>query len=532
MNLMRCGAIVAAASALMSAASPALARRISDDIRHYTLSNGIRVFVCPRPGAPLFTGMILVDAGSAEENAGETGIAHLLEHMAFKGTPWIGTRDWQKEQPILQKIEETGVALNRERQAAEPDAAKVGELEGRLRELESEAAQYILPNEYDTLLTREGAQEVNATTSNDYTNYFMTLPSNKLELWAMMESQRLRFPAWREFYKERDIVSEERRMRVDDSPDGRMYEEFLAAALKAHPYRTPVIGWMSDIRNLDIGKVAAFYRRHYVPSSMVIVLAGDVDPGAARVLLDKYFGTIPAHPAPPRASTVEPPQAGERRVRVEFDAEPQVWIAWHKPTFPDKDTMVFEVIQGLLSDVGRSSRLYERLVKRDQLCQEADSFTAPGDKYPGLFVLHLVPRAPHTAAEAEKAALEEIERLKTEPVSAEELAKVRNQVDTGLLMSIETNLGLARRLGSYYLASGDPQILDRMRDEMRAVTAQDILRVAQKYFTQKGRTVAELVTTRESRPAVELAARLNIHPETTGTVVVPDTATTGAEVAQ
>jgi predicted Zn-dependent peptidase len=530
MTMVRCAALLAAAI-VAAAPTGGYARRISDDMSHFSLANGIRVFVCPRAGAPLFTGMVFVDAGSAEENAGETGIAHLLEHMAFKGTPWVGTRDWRNELPILQKIEETGVALNRERQAHEPDRDKVAALQKTLHELEAQAAQLIVPNEYDTLITREGAQEVNASTSNDWTNYYMTLPSNKLEVWAMMESQRLQFPAWREFYKERDVVSEERRMSVEDSPDGRVYEELVASALRAHPYRTPVIGWMSDIQNLDIGKVSAFYRRHYVPAKMVIILAGDVRVDEAKPLLEKYFGAIPARPAPPRAATVEPPQTGERRVRVEFDAQPHAWIAWHKPTFPDRDTMVFEVIQGLLSDVGRSSRLYERLVNRDQVCQQADSFTAPGDKYPGLFVLRLAPRAPHTAAEAEKAALDEIERLKTEPVSAEELDKVRNQVDTGLLTSIETNLGLARRLGNYYLASGDPQILDRMRDEMRAVTPQDIMRVAQRYFTPANRTVVELVTTRGSGPGPDIAIRLNEGADTSGTAS-GDTATTSQEARQ
>ena len=496
--------ILAAATALailLPAAPVAVAARISDNTEFGTLANGVRYFIIPRPSAPVFTGMVYVDAGSAEERTNETGIAHLLEHMAFKGTPWVGTRDWEKERPLLARIEEVGTSLTLERQRPAPDQARVDELAGMLSDLHKQAAQLVIPNEYDNLVTREGGQEINASTSSDWTNYYMTLPSNRLEFWALLESQRLLYPAWREFYLERDVVAEERRMSVEDSPDGRMYEEFRAACFKAHPYRTPIIGWMSDIQSLTKTRVSDFYRRWYVPENMVVLLVGDVDRARALPLLEKYFGSIESRPSPPRANTVEPPQSGEKRVHVRLDAEPQLWIGWHKPTFPDEDMYVFEVIQFLLSDVGRSSRLYERLIKADHICQSADSFTAPGDKYPNLFCLRLVPRAPHTAAEAEAAALAEIERLKNEPVPAAELEKVRNQIDAHLIMSVETNLGLARRLGAYYLASGDPEILDTMRDRMSAVTPQDIQRVAQKYFTAENRTVVELVSTRDGGAA-------------------------------
>lgn len=496
--------VAATALAILHCATAApAAARISDKMEFGTLSNGVRYFIVPRPAAPVFTGMVFVDAGSAEERTNETGIAHLLEHMAFKGTPWVGTRDWEKERPLLARIEEVGTSLTLERQRPAPDKARVDELAGQLADLHKQAARLVIPNEYDNLVTREGGQEINASTSADWTNYYMTLPSNRLEFWALLESQRLLHPAWREFYLERDVVAEERRMSIEDSPDGRMYEEFLAASFKAHPYRTPIIGWMSDIQSLTIRRVSDFYRRWYVPGNMVVLLVGDVDRDRALPVLEKYFGTIEPRPAPPRVNTVEPPQSGEKRVRVRLDAEPQLWIGWHKPTFPDEDMYVFEVIQFLLSDVGRSSRLYERLIKADHICQSADSFTAPGDKYPNLFCLRLVPRAPHTAAEAEAAALAEIERLKNEPVAAAELDKVRNQIDAHMIMSVESNLGLARRLGAYYLASGDPRILDTMRDRMSAVTPQDIQRVAQKYFTPENRTVVELVSTRGEEPSGE-----------------------------
>lgn len=520
---LRCAALLATALCATLAEPLSAATRIADKLVHFKLSNGMNVFVYPRHEAPLFTGMLYVDAGSAEEEVGETGLAHVLEHMAFKGTPFIGTKNWEAERPVLVQMDKVGAALNAARQDIPPDPDLIRKLENELADLEKQAAQFVIPNEYDRIITREGGQEVNATTDVDFTNYFMTLPANKLELWAMMESQRMVLPSWREFYKERDVVAEERRMRTEDSPTGKLYEEFIAGAYRAHPYRNPTIGWMPDIYNLTMERINDFYKRWYVPENMVAVLVGDVDPEEARQTLEKYFGSIPARPSPKKATTVEPPQRGERRIHVHFDAQPVSMVGWHKPTFPDEDTYVFEVIQFLLSRNGRSSRLYERLVKQDAIAQEAEAFTAPGDKYPNLFVLYLAPRAPHTAQEVEETALEEIERLKNELVGQEELERTRNQIDAAFLKELGTNIGFAKKLGYYYLASKDPNILDTMREKMLAVTPEDIQRVARKYFTEQNRTVARLIPDKQAgRPA----ARRGVPGEASPSAGESDQATT------
>jgi predicted Zn-dependent peptidase len=505
--------------AAATAATALAETRIKDNLKFFTLKNGMHVFVYPRKTAPVFCGMMYVDAGSAEEQVGNTGLAHMLEHMAFKGTPWIGTRNWSKERPILEKIEKVGVALNAARREAEPDKGKIESLSKQLAGLQKEESQYIIPNEYDQIITREGGQEVNASTDVDYTNYFMTLPANKLELWAMMESERMLYPSWREFYQERDVVAEERRMRTEDSPVGRMYEQFIATAFHAQSYRNPTIGWMSDIYNLNMHKINDFYRKWYVPENFVAVLVGDVDPDQAKAVMEKYFGTIPYRKSPPRASTREPVQQGERRVEIKFDAEPQVMIGWHKPTFPDPDMYAFEVIQYILTETGRSSRLYERLVKNDGLCQQVDSFTAPGDKYPNLLAIYATPRAPHGVGEAEKAIYQEIDRLKKEPVSEEELTRVRNKIDSNFISELNTNRGFAQRLGYYYIASHDPNILDTMRDKMKKVSAQDIMRVAQKYLTEDNRTVAEIVTEKptDAAPPAEPKKPIELSENTAAT---------------
>lgn len=499
--------------------------RIADTLKHYTLDNGMTIFVYPRKDAPVFCGMIYVDAGSAEENVGETGLAHLLEHMAFKGTPWIGTSDWEKERPVLVEIENIGEELSREIAKPQPDADRVKELEVRLAELQQEAAQFVVANEYDQIVTRAGGTGVNASTSVDFTNYYMTLPSNQFELWAMLESQRMLYPSWREFYKERNVVAEERRMRYEDNPNGKLYEGLLTTSFVAQAYRNPTIGWMSDIYNLTIKRTDAFYRKWYVPENFVAVVVGDVDPEKTRDTLEKYFGGIPATKSPQQAVTKEPKQSGERRTKIEFDAQPQMMVSWHKPTFPNKDAYVIEVIQFLMTRTGRSSRLYERLVKQDGICQEVESFTAPGDKYPNLYAVQLVPRAPHTNAEAERALNEEINRIKREPISDQELEKIRNQIDAEFVKELETNNGFARQLGYYYIVTKDPNILDHMRDEMKKVTPQDIMRVAQKYLTKENRNVVELVTARDpAAPKPEPQKPIEIRSDDTATSAPESTA--------
>lgn len=469
------------------------AQRIVDNLTTFTLPNGMTFLIYPRKTIPFFTGTIYVDAGSAEDEIGQTGLAHLLEHMAFKGTPWIGTRDWQAEKGILAEIEDTAQQIHAARTAKPRDNARITSLTLQLSELQKEEDKYVVSNEYDHIMTLAGGQDENASTDNDYTNYYVTLPSARLELWFMMESERMFYPAWRELYKERDVVAEERRLNHEDMPSGRLYEEFITTAFVAHPYHNPGIGWMSDIQNLTISKTDAFYRKWYVPENFIGILAGDIDPAQAREFAETYFGYATARKSPDKTKTVEPKQTGTRRIQAEVDAEPEMVMGWHRPTFPNRDTAVFETLEYLLVRNGRSARLYDRLVTRDELCESVEAFNTPGYKYPNLECIWLTPQSPHTCAQVEKVVLEEIDKLKKSPVGADELARTRNQIDANFLKQLESNSGLAIQLGQYYVATKNPAVLDDLRDDMKKVTAEDVQRVAKTYFTPEQMTVAELV---------------------------------------
>lgn len=472
-------------------------------VKEWRLENGFTVLFLPREGKPFFSAVIYVDVGAVDEPLGRSGMAHLLEHMAFKGTPWIGTRDWNAERVKLMEIEETAQKLRSE-QAISTETSKTLTLQNKMAALIAEAQRYVSPNEYDRLVTLAGGQQVNATTSADYTNYFMTLPSNQLELWAMLESQRLAYPVWREFYKERDVVAEERRMRMEDDPEGRLYEEFISSAFKAHPYGVPVIGWMSDILNLTASDVSEFYHRWYVPKNMVAVIVGNVSEDELRQVTQRYFGSLPSRETPPRLPTEEPAQQGARRVQLILEAQPQLVMGWHKPPLPSEDAVVFEVLQYVLTDNGRSSRLYTTLVKEQGLCESVSSFTAPGEKYANLFCIWAIPRSPHSGQDVEKALWAVLESISRDGVTSEELEMSIVKAETSLARELDNDLGCAKQLGYYYLLTQDPSYIDKYVAAMRRVTVADLQRVVRTYLGQDQVTVA---TIQKAKPVATPAAK-------------------------
>ena len=482
---------------LLFAASPSLAERVIE----HKLANGLTILMVERHQTPVVSINITFAVGGINEQVGQTGLAHLYEHMAFKGTRLVGTTNYEKEKPILDELASVGTELDqRERDVAAKggaatadERAAIESLQKRFLDLQAQASRYVVGNEMALLYQRHGGVGLNASTGKDVTRYMISLPSNRLPLWAAIESDRMADPVLREFYKERGVVMEERRLRNDDSPNGLLFETFTSTAFRAHSYGIPTIGWGSDILSLTPAATETFFKAHYGPDQATIALVGDLNPKETIALIEQTFGKIPAAPPPPPLVTVEPEQRGERRVEVEFDAEPAVVIGYHKPGLGHPDDDVFDVIDAVLSD-GLTSRLHKTLVLEKRLAVSVGSDAShPGVRAPNLFIFTATPLAPHTAAEVEAAVYEEIERLKREPVASKELEKVLNNLDADLVRGLRSNSGLASQLALYQAVAGDWRYILTSRDKVAAVTAADVQRVARQYFTKSNRTVAVLV---------------------------------------
>ncbi len=485
-------------SGLLLAASPSLADRVIE----HKLANGLTILMVERHQTPVVSINITFAVGGINEQVGQTGLAHLYEHMAFKGTRLVGTTNYEKEKPILDELASVGTELDqREREVAAKgggaatadERAAIESLQKRFSDLQAQASRYVVGNEMALLYQRHGGVGLNASTGKDVTRYMISLPSNRLPLWAAIESDRMANPVLREFYKERGVVMEERRLRNDDSPNGLLFETFTSTAFRAHSYGIPTIGWGSDILSLTPAATEAFFKSHYGPDQATIALVGDINPKETIALIEQTFGKIPAAPPPPPLVTVEPEQRGERRIEVEFDAEPAIVIGYHKPGLGHPDDDVFDVIDAVLSD-GLTSRLHQTLVLEKRLAVSVGSDAShPGVRAPNLFIFTATPLAPHTAAEVEAAVYEEIERLKREPVASKELEKVLNNLDADLIRGLRSNSGLASQLALYQAVAGDWRYILTSRDKVAAVTAADVQRVATQYFTKSNRTVAVLV---------------------------------------
>jgi predicted Zn-dependent peptidase len=463
------------------------------------LSNGLTVLIMERPEAPVFSFATIVDVGSAQDPKGATGIAHMFEHMAFKGTPEIGTKNWPAEKAALSKEEAAYQALDRERQKRlGEDPAKLKELEDAFAAAQKDAQQYVIPNQFGQIIEENGGVGLNAGTSDDDTSYFYSLPSNRLELWAYLESSRYANPVFREFYKERDVVMEERRMRTDSNPIGRMVEQYLAAAYTAHPYGIPTVGWSSDVTGVTMTEAQEFFHEYYVPSNMTIAVVGDVKASEVVPIIERYFAPIPSGPKPEDLRTVEPQQNSERAVTLMQQAQPFYVEGYHRPDYRDPDDAVYDAISDILSN-GRVSRLYRSLVRDKKIAVASAGFSGlPGTKYPGLFSFYAVPAPGHTPQEMADAIHTQIDLLKTQDVSDEELQLVKTRAKADLLRGLADNQGLAQQLAIYQLRYGDWRELFRQLDRTDKVTKADIRRVANATFTENNRTVAEIVNQKQA----------------------------------
>lgn len=447
-------------------------------VKKITLKNGFRALVVERPGSPTVSFVMYIRTGGVDDEMGKSGMAHMFEHMLFKGTKTIGTKNYEKEKVLLDKI----------------DAAEAKKDVSERQRLEEEHEKLIIPEEYWQIYERAGGQELNASTGYDFTNYVISLPVNQVKLWMAMEADRIRNPVLREFYKERAVVMEERRMRVDTNPGGKLWENFLAGAFAAHPYGRPIVGWESDISSVKRKEAEAFFKKHYDTSRLVVAIVGGIKASEIEAMLKTYIEPIPSVFVNYETSLpVEPIQEGERRIKVEFDAEPSLMIGYHRPSMSDPDGPALEVAAEIF-DGGRTSRFNRNIVEKKRVAVSVwAGSTVPGEREPCLFAFGGQPRSPHTTADLEKAIIEEINLLKEKGPTELELETVKNKIEADLVRSLASNNGLANQLAYYEAVAGDWQFFFHLVKAMRAVTAKDVKDVVGKYLVPSNKTVAELV---------------------------------------
>jgi len=482
---------------LLSMASTAFAfdfSEIEDRIVEFSLDNGLKFIILPRHDAPVASFVTQVDAGCADDPKGAMGLAHMFEHMAFKGTKEVGSKDLKKELQWM-AVEDSifNLILDERAKRDLADTARLAELEEQMKVATDSATSYSEMNEFSQIVGKHGGTGLNAGTGYDNTTYYVNFPSNKLELWMALEADRFANPVLRELFKEKQVVAEERRFRVESSPTGRLlFGEYLELAFNAHPYGMCMIGEMSEIQDYNRPQMMEHFKSHYVPRNIVISIVGDVDPKKVQKLAKKYFGKLEDKPDPKPVTVIEPDPFGIREVTIKENSQPLFIMGYHIPAVTHPDFTALEALASYLGS-GRTSALYKDLVKEKKSAVEVQAFSGyPADKYPTLFNILCVPSNEHSNQENLEAILGHIEKTRTELIPVEELDKIKAQAKAYLINALGSNAGLAGQLVNYQTKLGDWRKLFKELDRVNALTPEDIKRVAEKYLDPEKRITAYL----------------------------------------
>jgi predicted Zn-dependent peptidase len=482
--------------------TPALLRAQKVPVIEKQLPNGMKLLLVERHDEPTVAGGWVAHVGSSNEKPGMTGIAHLFEHMMFKGSHIIGTKDYAKDVEIIAAQEAVRDEMRAEERkmramyrAGEIDdlmkpenkTEHYRELEKKFNQLIEEQRKVLVKNEFDQVLSGAGASGMNAFTSEDMTAYFENVPANKLELWMWMESDRIANRVFREFYAERDVVFEERRMRTDSTPLGKFQEEFNAMFWESSPYSWPVIGWPSDIPAISKAQADEFYATFYAPQNITLILVGDFKAADAERLANKYFNRIPrGKTTAPDVVTLEVKQLAEKRMNAEADTNPQVDINWHTVPFGHKDSYALEILGQLLST--RTGRLYKGLVLGSGVA--TDTYADQGSqKWEGYFNAGGEVREGHKPEEVEQGIYDNLDKIKNEEIPAEELQKVKNNFAAAEYRRLSANSPILMQL-IHTEGEGNWREINEAGPKIQAVTAADVKRVTNQYFTKENRAVA------------------------------------------
>lgn len=463
-------------------------------VTEFTLDNGLHFIIIERRDAPVASFYTHVNVGGVDEPVGNTGIAHIFEHMAFKGTKYIGTTNWEEEKKVIDAMDEAYKEWLYEKYKPNADEQVLAEKRAKFEELLEESKTYVVNNEFSEIIQNNGGTGLNASTGADLTNYFYSLPSNKAELWFNLEADRFKNPTFREFYVEKEVVREERRMRTESNPIGRLVEEFLAVAYTAHPYGRPIVGWNSDITATTIEDARRFYETYYIPSNITIGIAGDVDPKRMKKLAEEYFSDLPGKGkvAPP-VTTIEPAQRGERRFTIEGTSQPIMLIGYHVVSDSHEDFEALNLLGNIISN-GRTSVLYKKLVDEEKLALQVGAFNGfPGSRFSSLFLTLAVPNTGVELDTLENRIYEEIEIVKEGSITQEELNRARTNIRAGIIRGLANNTGLALNFASTHSTKGNWRDVFLQLERYDAVTLDDLQRVANKYLVKQSRTVGATV---------------------------------------
>lgn len=471
--------------------------KIKSNVSEFTLPNGLKFILVEDHSVPIATFITYVNAGGVDERIGIWGISHFLEHMAFKGTSEIGTNNIKAELKLMSRLDALFDKIKGEKNSLSPNKAKIEKMEKEFAELKEKAATYVVPNEFTNILKINGVVGLNAGTSKDATRYFYSLPSNRLELWAYLESSRFTDPVFREFYKERGVIQEERRMRTENNPVGKLIEELMALAFKDHPYHVNGIGPMSNIDNITRAEMTAYFKTHYTAGNMVVGVTGDVTPEQLKKMANKYFSKIRPGKRNDLLFTIEPPQRGEKTITLYEDSQPWLILGYHIPSERHKDFAKFSILDRILTS-GRSSRLNKQMVIKDKLALAVFSMAGfPGSKYPSLYLMGALPNSGHTTDELLENIDKQIESIKKDGISQEELDSAKTRAKVTILRQMQSNQGLIMNLLGAEVILGSWQKAFDQLEQMEKITVGDIQNLVNTYLIKSSRSIARIEKKKE-----------------------------------
>lgn len=471
--------------------APASAIDIEVPVHYDSLDNGMRMIIVPDTNVAVVSCRLYYFVGSMYEGPGTSGLSHMFEHMMFKGTKRLGTTSYEKEVPYMRKIDSLDAVIRDLRQQGIPETdSTIQSLREQIFSLLDEQRQYIKKDEIWDLYQRNGGTQLNAWTGDDMTAYIVTLPKNRVKLFYWIESARMSNPVLREFYSERDVVTEERRMRYENRPVNRYWERLFGLFYIAHPYRIPTIGWMSDIRAYTRDKLRDHVQRYYTPDNAVLVLNGNIDPEQARKDIQRYFGSIPpASPPKQEVVTREPKPIGQTRFVVHDQAQPRIDLLFHTPGYPDDDLYQLEVIQGVLSS--RSGVLYRRLVIEEDLCLDAGATNA-FRLHDGYFHVWATLKDDTDPREVEKLIGEELAGAAETPPAKHEITRIKNNIRMSFVSGLKSLEGLSDRLAWFERLRSWRDLMD-YPDKIEAVTPESVPDVVSRYLDPSKATVGLLL---------------------------------------